>query len=215
MDYEKYHKLKKFKNLGKFSWKGKGDKIIKLYSHDLSILDFGCGSGFAIKHLRKFFSKVWGYEYSHTAFDKHLKKDKRCFKRLEDTLILNPDILYSTEVLEHVPSDLIPFYMDYFKQLNPTYIFMTISLRPSSNNNAYHCTLYPREWWDAHFTKIGYEVDLEIFTKCQEVTGRTDKEIFSKWIASSGEVGKEFAENPPYSLCGEEEPWFFIYKKKL
>lgn len=216
MDYEKYHKMKNFQNIGKFSWntKGekKGEKVLEHYEPHLKILDFGCGTGYALRRLRKHFSTVWGYEYSRTAYTRYLKKDKNCFFRLADTLNLNPDILYSTEVLEHIPSEDIPFYMQYFKRLSPTYIFMTISLRPSSENNKFHCTLHPREWWDEHFRSIGYVQDDEIFNKCQVNKGRADKQIFSKW-AKIGKVGEEFRDNPPYSLNGEEEPWFFIYRK--
>ena len=96
------------------------------------------------------------------------------------------------------------------------YLFLSISLRPSSNFNKYHLTLQPRSWWEDHFTRAGVEKLDDIVDKFQRVRpGATNEEILMSGPTKKhiGEM-TDFVKNPPYSFHGELEPWFFAFEKK-
>ena len=208
--YEEFHNNPVFNNLGKSTYKG--GLVENVYGKKITtILDFGCGSGYAVRMMQKKY-KCFGYEYSKTAFDKYLK-ESYFYNRIEDVICQKYDLIYSTEVMEHIPEELIDFYIDLFYRIANKYIFMTISLRPSSNNNAYHCTLKPRDWWEKKFREHGFIVDYDVVKHCQKKSNKTSKEIFSQW-KKLGKKAIEFAENPPYELNGEEQPWYFAFKKR-
>jgi len=211
--YEKYHDNPAFHNIGSSTFKG--DLVSSIYGRSVNtVLDFGCGTGYAVRGLRNLGYEAYGYEYSRVAFEKYgLDGDGIYFNRIEDVIGKKFDLLYSTEVLEHIPEDLIDFYVDFFSRICSRRVFMTISLRPSSDNNAYHCTLKPRAWWESHFIRHGFIVDSDVVSRCQTRGQRSTKQILSQW-KGIGEFGVKFADNPPYELNGEEQPWFFAFRKK-
>jgi len=209
--YEKYHNDPAFHNLGSATYKG--DIVKKIYGNKITtILDFGCDSGFAVRKFRKIGYQAFGYEYSKVAFDKYLKEPifYNDINKIHDTY----DMIYSTDVLEHIPEEDIPDVLDNLFHLCNKYVFMTISLRPSSNNNAYHCTLKSRNWWNEKFNDAGFQKDQDTINLVQKRGSRSTKKILSQWN-NIGKFGKMFSANPPYELNGEEQPWFFVYKKNI
>ncbi|MHA2181425.1 MAG: class I SAM-dependent methyltransferase [Promethearchaeota archaeon] len=209
--YNKYHKDPKFQNLGKGSYQG--DKVRDSFGKTCkTVLDFGCGSGYAVRGLRGLGFDASGYEYSVSGYEKYLKGDEGFYNRIESLIGRKYDLIYSTEVLEHIPEEMIDTYMKILYDICGKYVFMTISLRPSSDNNAYHCTLKSREWWEDKFTKHGFKKIKSIVDKYQKVSKRSTVEILSQW-SNVGEFGESFAKKPPYELYGEEQPWFFAFGK--
>lgn len=212
-DYNAYHKLSKFSssNFGKTSYQG--DKVFSHYGNTISsVLDFGCGNGYAVHRMNKDHKlKTYGYEVSETA-RKQYQDDSDIWIKDLNSCKKKIDIIYSTEVFEHIPENNLDEVIENLTNICKVGFFMTISLRPSSDNNAYHCTLKPRHWWEAKFEKHGLITDRNAILKYQINNGRTTTDILSKWSHLGPDV-KKFAENPPYELNGEEQFWFFIFKK--
>jgi SAM-dependent methyltransferase len=209
--YAEYHQNCPFENFGASTFLGKQAMIA--YPDAGETLDFGCGNGIAVRQMRLEDEPWFGLEYSETAFEKYLSSYP--FFYVGDTSQFPDrrfDMTYSTEVLEHIPAELIPEVVQEICRITARYIFMTISLRPSSDNNRYHCTLRPREWWERHFASNGFVRDDEVVRRFQKVTLRSTKAILSKW-AHLGPDCLAFAQNPPYELHGETQFWFFAFRR--
>ncbi len=208
--YEVYHAACPFPHFGSDSFHG--DKAIAAYSNAKSVLDFGCGNGYAVKEMRRKGQPWDGVEISQTAFEQHLNEPYFHLGTTDQFSDEQFDMTYSTEVLEHVPEDVIDQVTTDICRVTERYIFMTISLRPSSNNNKYHCTLHSRKWWEEKFIRNGFEVDRDVIDCYQRLTMKTTKQIFRKY-SCLGPIPASFAENPPYELNGEKEFWFFAFRR--
>ncbi len=209
--YETYHRDMPFHNFGEYTFQA--DKARFAYPDATPVLDFGCGNGLAVRRMREDGHPWYGVELSATAFQKHLHEPyfhQGSTEQFEDRRF---DLVYSTEVLEHVPEAQVPAVIQDLCRICQRYIFMTISLRPSSQNNRFHCTLRSRAWWQAHFLKHGFVVDRKVVDCFQRRTLRSTTAILRQW-AEHGEAPRRFAENPPYRLYGEEEFWYFAFRRQ-
>ena len=209
--YEEYHAHCQFEDFGDCTFLG--DQAMTAYPDARSTLDFGCGNGVAVRRMRAAGHAWYGLEYSQTAFDKYLAEP--CFhlgdtRQFEDRQF---DMTYSTEVLEHIPAETVEEVIQGICRVTARYLFMTISLRPSSDNNRYHCTLRPRAWWEDVFVRHGFVRDDEVVRRFQRVTLKSTKKILSKW-AHLGPDCQAFAEHPPYELHGESQFWFFAFRRQ-
>lgn len=126
-----------------------------------SVLDVGCGPGWCVTEFlkRKYVTRgiePCGYLYKHelrvlAGLDivKKFKADQLPFNA--DTF----DLVFSTDVLEHVPEAEAQKAIREMVRVSKKYIFCTISFIkavcfPELN---LHCTIRPREWWQAEFEK--------------------------------------------------------------
>lgn len=175
-------------------------------------LDFGCGNGFAVRQMRLEGRPWFGLEYSQTAFEKFLREPYYYLGDTSQFADRQFDMTYSTEVLEHIPAEIVPEVVEGICRVTARYVFMTISLRPSSDNNSYHCTLRSRAWWEEQFTSRGFVRDDEVVRRFQKVTLKSTKAILSKW-ANLGPECHAFAKSPPYELHGESQFWFFAFRR--
>lgn len=209
--YEDYHRMCAFPGFGSDTFQG--DKVASIYSNVKNVLDFGCGNGFAVRLMRDRGSQWFGVEYSRTAFERDLQEpfffhgDTRQFHDRQF------ELAYSTEVFEHIPEDLVSQVICDLCRVTSKYIFLTISLRPSSNNNSYHCTLKSRRWWETQFCQYGMVVDKAVVHACQDVRLRTTRSILRQW-SSLGPKAEQFCRQPPYKLHGETQFWFFAFRRK-
>jgi hypothetical protein len=156
--------------------------------------------------------KEWfGIEISEAAYKKHLNAPFFFLGDLSQFADQSFDMIYSTEVLEHIPE---PEVLEVISQLCRVarYAFMTISLRPSSDNNRYHCTLRPRDWWEGQFVARGFEVDHDVVSGFQRKSLKSTRRILRRW-AGLGPFPKAFSENPPYELNGETQFWYFAFRR--
>eukprot|EP00240_Pyramimonas_obovata_P004220 CAMPEP_0118922598 /NCGR_PEP_ID=MMETSP1169-20130426/1476_1 /TAXON_ID=36882 /ORGANISM="Pyramimonas obovata, Strain CCMP722" /LENGTH=368 /DNA_ID=CAMNT_0006863501 /DNA_START=269 /DNA_END=1375 /DNA_ORIENTATION=+ len=91
------------------------------------------------------------------------------------------DVVFSSEVLEHVPPNLAQKSVNELVRCAKHSVFTTISLRPSALDKPgkppkVHLTVRPREWWEERFTKAGCVKDEEAFKLFQRY-GPDGKEI--------------------------------------
>ena len=210
--YEDYHREGFLDSRGGNNFQG--DKVLETWSNKISMLDFGCGTGYAVRRMRQLgLESCFGIEYSEEAFEKYLHEPyffQGTTQQFDDRSF---DLIYSTEVFEHIPEEHVDEVVGDLCRVCSSWFFLTISLRPSSRNNAFHCTLRPRSWWEAVFKRHGFVVDRQVVSSYQRRTLRTTSEILSQW-SRHGEFTSDFSASPPYSLAGETQPWIFVFRRK-
>lgn len=214
--YDEYHRKPAFRDIGSASYQG--DKIKQCWPDVNTVLDFGCGTGYAVRKMKyEEALNTVGYELSETAYTKYLAE--RCYLYTTSLPLLNLsveidgkfDVVYSTEVLEHIPEEEIPQTLTDIAELSDRF-FGTISLRPSSDDNAYHCTLRSRAWWDWQFAKQKFSPRRDLVDRFQKKSDMTTKQILARW-KDLGPNAKRFCLNSPFDLNGELEPWFFAFER--
>ena len=209
--YHQYHETCPFADFGKNTFQG--HRAMAAYSDAQSVLDFGCGNGYAVRVMRARGHDWMGVEYSATAFKKYLQEP---FFRQGDTTQFPDryfDMVYSTEVFEHVPEDDVEQVVADVCRVAAKYIFLTISLRPSSDDNRYHCTLRSRAWWESQFARHEFHADRSVIELFQPRTLKTTRQVMRRW-AGFGPAAAEFCRNPPYELHGEKEFWYFAFRRR-
>lgn len=197
------------------------DKICKNFSFK-TVLDGGCGSGKVVSEFIKRGYIAKGIELSEWVV---LNKAESLYKKgiiqigsldnlpYEDNSF---DLVFSSDVLEHVREEAVEKVISELVRVCKKYIFLSISLRPSSQNNAYHVTLKPRNWWEKKIIDCGADVDTGLIEKFQKrLEGATNREVLQ--LGPAKELIDEmnwFIENEKYSFGGELEPWVFVFKKR-
>jgi ubiquinone/menaquinone biosynthesis C-methylase UbiE len=218
--YDKYWKLnKKNKNTWNYGITIV-DNLIKNYKFK-TVLDAGCGSGDVVRYLMSKGYDARGIELSTTVLKKYSKDllDKKIV--FQGSLTNMPfkdktfDVIFSSEVLEHIPEEEIQNVIEEFYRVSKKYLFLTISLRPSSNFNKYHITLKERVWWENKFIEAGFEKDTDLITKLQVGNSKLTNEQVLQTGPTKSHIHEMdwFINNPPYDFNGELEPWYFIFKK--
>ena len=196
------------------------DNLLSNYEFE-SVLDAGCGSGDVVRYL---LSK--GYDAKGIELSDSVLKDfagdmlKKGFVQ-QGSLMELPfkdnefDVVFSSEVLEHIDEEDIPKVVAELTRVSKKIIFLTISLRPSSNFNKYHINLKPRLWWENQFSQHSFTKEIEIRDKLQMIKpNATVKELMEIGPTKTHIHEMDwFVNNPPYDLNGELEPWYFIFKK--
>lgn len=218
--YDKYWKLNKNKNN---SWNygiNIVDNLISNYNFK-TVLDAGCGSGDVVKYLISKGYEAKGIELSNSVLKDYANDlyKKRIVQ--QGSLTKLPfkdnefDVVFSSEVLEHINEEDIPLVVSELFRVCKKVIFLTISLRPSSNFNKYHINLKPRLWWENQFLKHGLVKDDEVVKNLQLTKlNATVKDIMEIGPTKNHIHEMEwFINKPPYDLNGELEPWYFIFKK--
>ncbi|KAF2081170.1 class I SAM-dependent methyltransferase [Flavobacterium sharifuzzamanii] len=218
--YDKYWKL----NKRKVSTWSYGinivDNLISNYDFK-NVLDAGCGSGDVVRHLLSKGYNARGIELSGSVLKDFANDLLKKGIVQQGSLMKLPfkddefDVIFSSEVLEHIDEKDIPKVIEEFSRVCSGVVFLTISLRPSSNFNKYHINLKPRVWWENVFLQHSFVKDTDTIKKLQKIKlNSTVKEIM--------EIGPTFSHihemdwfvnNPPYDLDGELEPWYFIFRK--
>tara|TARA_R110002049_G_scaffold55701_5_gene154085 strand:+ start:143 stop:1012 length:870 start_codon:yes stop_codon:yes gene_type:complete len=189
------------------------NETVKRFKPD-TILDVGSGAGIVVRHLRKLGYQSFGVELSDKVIAANcLDLEKKGYVYNGSTKSLpfkdsSFDLIFSSDVLEHIPENEIDEAVKEIVRVAKKNIFMSISLRPSSENNKYHITLKPRNWWEKKFIENGCTVNSDVLKETQQVNpSMSVKEILhtgpSKTIAHEMEW---FYDNPPFDYNGELEP---------
>src|SRR5437763_12513441 len=99
--YAEYHADCRFETFGSDTFLA--DKAAAAYSDAASVLDFGCGNGYAVRQMRARGGEWFGLEYSQTAFEKYLQGPWFFVGDTSQFADRQFEMVYSTEVLEHIP----------------------------------------------------------------------------------------------------------------
>jgi hypothetical protein len=123
-----------------------------------TILDFGCGKGKQYSALNLHlqlpkFEKLVLYDPAVPQFSKRPDKE-------------NFDLIYSTDVMEHIPEWDIPNIFDYiFKHAKSVYLAIhtgpAFAVLPNGENA--HCTQKPIEWWEEKIKPYGVYTHLRCY----------------------------------------------------
>ncbi len=185
-----------------------------------SVLDAGCGEGTVVRRFIDQSKQASGIELSTEALQHCDDLVQQGIVR-QGSLTRLPftdgqfDLVFSSEVLEHIPEQDVPDVASELCRVAKHTLFMTISLRPSSNHNAYHPTLKPRTWWEQQFIQQGFAVDRATVDRFQRrMSGATTRQVLEAGPTLSHIDEMDwFIDQGIVDFAGELEPWFFIFKK--
>jgi ubiquinone/menaquinone biosynthesis C-methylase UbiE len=149
----------------KISDKYCGDELARwLLSHGpyfQTALDIGCGNGSDVDFLRAVGKDAVGVDLSRTMWAFLKKKDNRDHFLLGDASDLpyakdSFDLVYSFEVLEHLPAKEGIRAVDEIYRVTRKYFYGTISNRREFKNK-FHLNVQSRDWWDGYFRRAGFK----------------------------------------------------------
>jgi SAM-dependent methyltransferase len=114
------------------------------YLKPKTVLDYGCGKGSLVKILSKKFPLVefYGYDPSVDGY--------------EEIPVRKADLVINTDVLEHIPSEILPNVLDEIASISSHAIFMlhhalAYATLPDGQNA--HCTVRPSFWYQMQITQ--------------------------------------------------------------
>lgn len=106
-----------------------------------SLLDYGCGKGnqYTVENIHKDWD-IDSLELYDPAVPKYSELPKGRF-----------DGIYSTDVMEHIPEEVLPSVFSYIFENADKFIFLAICTKEAHailpNGENAHCTVKPVEWW--------------------------------------------------------------------
>lgn len=219
--YDKYWKQNKTNSAGWNYGINIVQNLINNYEFK-TVLDAGCGSGDVVRCLIDHGYEARGIELSSEVLRNHASDLYKKNIVQQGSLLALPfpdnsfDVVFSSEVLEHIPEMDIPFVASELNRVAKKVVFMTISLRPSSNFNLYHITLKPRKWWEQHFLNLGLKRDERVINSLQKkISGASTEELLQYGPTKTHIHEMEwFIKADLFDFNEEAEPWYFIFKKK-
>jgi hypothetical protein len=127
-----------------------------------SVLDIGAAYGFVVDYFDKLGIPAMGVEPSKFCLKQipDRIKDKVMWGALPDQGKLQEPLQYHTvtctEVLEHVPEDLVPSSLRRLADVSTKYVICLIMLDlPEAYDDEGHICLKSRDWWEAQFDATG------------------------------------------------------------
>lgn len=144
-----------------------------LLSKNTKILDIGCGNGMVVELLRQEGYNCYGVDITLEGLNNHVSKIQYYkdidFKIHKEYYIQAPiwnlpfkdnefDFTFSTDVLEHVPPELIkPSITEIFRITKNNTLHCIATFRDKRGGYEFHLTINPIEWWKKQFKK--YNID--------------------------------------------------------
>ena len=106
-----------------------------------TVMDYGCGK--ATQYTQRKLHERWGIGMP-TLYDPAVPQ----FEKLPEQVF---DGIYSTDVMEHIPEEVIPEVFDWIFSHATKFVFLGICTRLAvailPNGENAHCTVKPIEWW--------------------------------------------------------------------
>jgi ubiquinone/menaquinone biosynthesis C-methylase UbiE len=120
-----------------------------------TVLDVGCGTGYTILSFMLHKKQVWGVESCDYLLDTtlHTYFKMGMIKKGRIQEIPHPensfDLIYCTDVLEHIPEEDVEKSISELVRVSKRYIFLTICTMESQMfpELKLHETVKPAEWW--------------------------------------------------------------------
>ena len=161
------------------------------------VLDVGCSHGAGVQHLWELGFRASGVDLAPTAVAMATRlrvprqgsescgaEGEACFKQGSAAAIPWPnasfDAILSTDVLEHVPVELVPTVVDEFTRVARAALFLVIALNPEgqkTNLGVLHETVEPADWWRSRFEGDG----LWNCSTSTHVTSRMHR-LYNTWL---------------------------------
>ena len=116
------------------------------------VLDYGCGKGSLIKALIDKYPEIKFYGYDPS------------IPGLDTLPVEKADLVINTDVLEHIPEDILPNVVEKISNISQ-YVFFNLhhakatAILPNGENA--HCTIKDRKWYENLFRKYFGYVDME------------------------------------------------------
>ncbi|MBU2118664.1 MAG: class I SAM-dependent methyltransferase [Alphaproteobacteria bacterium] len=127
-----------------------------------STLDVGCGPGWSVVEFLIRGKKAQGVESCEYLFKEELRVPAGlgAVKRASITEIPHPaetfDMVFCTDVLEHVPEQDVHKALSELIRVSKKYVFCSICSEEAIcfPHLKLHCTVKPREWWEQQFAQF-------------------------------------------------------------
>lgn len=113
-------------------------RVIIDYLQPKSVLDFGCGKGALLNKLQELYPNILFYGYDPS------------IKGKEIIPVEKVDLVINTDVLEHIPENIIPNVLKKMSSLSDNVFFalhhaLATAILPNGENA--HITVKPKEWY--------------------------------------------------------------------
>lgn len=141
-----------------------------------SVLDVGCGRGFALKRFQDLGCKVLGIDGSPTAIKESVIPDRVRQIDFVQSLVQPEkkyDLIFSVEFVEHVEEQYMKNYLPCFD--SGKYIIMTFA-GPNQPGH-HHVNCQPKEYWVKTFEDRGFKFD-EKYTNVLKEKAKLDRMKF-------------------------------------
>jgi len=135
-------------------------------------LELGCGGGYFVYLVNKRNKDFIGVDISKYAIEvgkEKLNLKNKLFVSSIHDLRMFPDnyfdLIYSQQVLEHLPTELVPLLVKELKRVCKKgcllYLFLVLGYenqiaKADNDIDKTHINLKPKEWWDYHFSIEGF-----------------------------------------------------------
>lgn len=158
----------------------------------LSVLDVGCGSGECLERLGELGAKILGIEGSETAL-KYSKiphhtqiMDIRAYVKEQRPSSICFDLVYSTEVAEHLPESAADTFVDLLCDHAKSTIFLTAA--PPGQEGHEHINLQPFEYWISKLNDRGWKLNWALTSKMREELGSSRGPQWQVWYRNNALV---------------------------
>ncbi len=154
---------------------GIAQKISYLFEKD-TLIDLGCGFGHTLKHLLNLGFNAWGADVSEVVLGNLPKSlenriaildftQPSCFASLPSHFPKKFKLLFSWNVLEHIPEERIDFVIQNFNEILSPQGYLVLAIDLKTNGDPTHILIKSREWWLQKFKEHSFEVcsDYPIF----------------------------------------------------
>jgi SAM-dependent methyltransferase len=133
-------------------------------------LDVGCGPGYGIKVARDAGKEVFGIDISDVVYDKwkELGIEKYCEVAPANKIPAQDktfDLVLCTEVMEHIPEELVDESLREIRRVACGMIYFTIANRYVPKSHQWidgqfqpHLTVKPHRWWKTKLIEHGFDV---------------------------------------------------------
>lgn len=126
-------------------------------------LDYGCGKGNQYSRLVDWNGERWPLE-DHLGF--LVDKFDPAVKKFASTPLDHPrDLVWCTDVMEHIPEEDIDFIVSELSRLSAKALFVTVGTYPAKktlpNGENAHVTIKPLEWWEERFAPVAKRTDIK------------------------------------------------------
>ena len=115
------------------------------YLKPKSVLDYGCGKGALLKALSLEFPGIAFHAYDPS------------ISGLEKLPVESADLVINTDVLEHVPAELVPNVLSEIANISRNAIFAchhALAKATLADGTNAHCTVRPPVWYQTHIMKV-------------------------------------------------------------